>query len=174
MKILDTERLTLRTLDADDAPFYLELVNQPSFLKFIGDKGVRTVEAARQAIADGPQAMQRERGHSLYLVQRRSDGAPLGMCGLIKRDSLPGVDIGYALMPEFWGQGYAHEAAAAVLAHGRDSVGLDRLMAITSPQNQSSIGLLLKLGLRFVEFTHLPPDQRPTNIYQIDFARAVA
>jgi len=174
MKILDTERLTLRTLDADDAPFYLELVNQPSFLKFIGDKGVRTVEAARQAIADGPQAMQRERGHSLYLVQRRSDGAPLGMCGLIKRDSLPGVDIGYALMPEYWGQGYAHEAAAAVLAHGRDSVGLDRLMAITSPQNDSSIGLLLKLGLRFIEFTHLPPDQRPTNIYQIDFRAAAA
>lgn len=174
MKILDTERLTLRTLEADDAPFYLELVNQPSFLKFIGDKGVRTVEAARQAIADGPQAMQRERGHSLYLVQRRGDGVPLGMCGLIKRDSLPGVDIGYALMPQYWGQGYAHEAAAAVLAHGRDSVGLDRLMAITSPENQSSIGLLLKLGLRFIEFTHLPPDLRPTNIYQIDFARASA
>ncbi len=172
MKILDTERLTLRTLDSGDAPFYLELVNQPSFLQYIGDKGVRTLDDARRAIADGPQAMQRERGHSLYLVQRRSDGAPLGLCGLIKRDSLPDVDIGYALMPAYWGQGYAHEAAAAVLAHGRDVVGLKRLLAITSPENQSSIGLLLKLGLRFVEFTHLPPDQRATNIYRLEFAAA--
>lgn len=172
MKILDTERLTLRTLDTDDAPFYLELVNDPSFLQYIGDKGVRTLEQARRAIADGPQAMQRELGHSLYLVQRRSDGAPLGMCGLIKRDSLPGVDIGYALMPAYWGQGYAHEAAAAVVAHGRDTVGLQRLLAITSPDNESSIGLLHKLGLRFVEFTHLPPDQRPTNIYQLEFGAA--
>jgi RimJ/RimL family protein N-acetyltransferase len=170
MKILDTERLTLRTLETDDAPFYLELVNDPAFLLYIGDKGVRTLEDARRAIAEGPQAMQRERGHSLYLVQRRSDGAPLGMCGLIKRDSLPEVDIGYALMPAYWGQGYAHEAAAGVVAHGRDSVGLKCLMAITSPENESSIGLLLKLGLRFVEFTHLPPDQRPTNIYRMEFS----
>jgi RimJ/RimL family protein N-acetyltransferase len=173
MKILDTERLTLRTLEMEDAAFYLELVNDPSFLKFIGDKGVRTLDEARRAINEGPRVMQRELGHSLYLMQRRSDGAPLGMCGLIKRDSLPAVDIGYAMMPAYWGQGYAHEAAVGVVAHAR-ALGLPRLMAITSPENRSSIGLLLKLGLRFVEFTHLPPDQRATNIYQIDFAHTDA
>ncbi len=174
MKILDTERLTLRTLETDDAPFYLELVNDPSFLQYIGDKGVRTLDDARRAIADGPQTMQRTLGHSLYLLQRRSDGVPLGLCGLIKRDSLPDVDIGYALMPAYWGQGYAHEAAAAVVAHGRDVLGLKCLLAITSPDNASSIGLLLKLGLRFVECTQLPPDQRATNIYRREFPPAAA
>lgn len=169
MKILDTERLTLRTLEADDAAFYLELVNDPAFLKNIGDKGVRTVADARAALLSGPVTMQRERGHSLYMVIRKEDGAMMGMCGLIKRDSLPEVDIGYAYLPQFWGKGYAYEAAAAVKAHARDTLRLPCLMAITNPQNASSIGLLLKLGLSFIEFKHLPPDNKPTNIYRLDF-----
>lgn len=170
MDILDTERLRLRTVDPErDAAFYLELVNDPSFLRHIGDKGVYSLEAARQALQDGPCEMQRRLGHSLYLVERRADGVPLGMCGLIKRDSLPDVDIGYALRPAHWGQGYAYEAGAAVVAHARDTVGLRRLLAIVSPDNASSNALLKKLGLGFVELTQLPPDQRDTNIYRIDF-----
>ena len=169
MKILDTERLTLRTLEADDAAFYLELVNDPSFLKNIGDKGVRSVDDARTALLDGPVTMQRERGHSLYMVLRKEDGAAMGMCGLIKRDSLPEVDIGYAYLPPFWGNGYAYEAAAAVKAYARDTLRMPSLMAITNPENVSSINLLLKLGLRFVEFQCLPPNNKPTNIYRLDF-----
>jgi len=169
MKIIDTERLTLRTLEAEDAAFYLELVNDPAFLKNIGDKGVRTVEDARAALLSGPITMQRERGHSLYMVLRKEDGAAMGMCGLIKRDSLPEVDIGYAYLPQFWGKGYAFEAAAAVKAYARESLRMPSLMAITNPENRSSIGLLLKLGLGFVEFKNLPPNNKPTNIYRLDF-----
>jgi RimJ/RimL family protein N-acetyltransferase len=169
MKILDTERLLLRTIEVDDAAFYFKLVNDPSFLEHIGDKGIRSVEQAHAAIVDGPREMQQRLGHSLYMVERKSDGALLGMCGLIKRDSLPGVDIGYALLPPYWGQGYAHEAAFAVRDHARDVIGLKRLLGITSPGNHSSIRLLEKLGLGFVEFTHLPPDNKPTNLYAMDF-----
>lgn len=169
MKILDTERLSLRTLEAEDAAFYLELVNDPAFLKNIGDKGVRTLSEAREALLKGPVTMQRERGHALYMVTRKADGAELGMCGLIKRDSLPGVDIGYAYLPRFWGQGYALEAAAGVKTYARDILRLPELMAITNPENVGSIRLLEKLGLRFIEFTHLPPDNKPTNIYRLDF-----
>ena len=116
MKILDTERLTLRTIDADDAAFYYELVNDPTWLEHIGDEGIRSIEDARKAILEGPCAMQQQLGYSLYVMERKSDGKPLGLCGLIKRDALPDVDIGYAIRPAWFGQGYTYEAAAAVVA----------------------------------------------------------
>src|SRR5665647_1932 len=117
MHILDTERLRLRTLAPEDAAFYLEVVNDPAFIEYIGDRGIRTLDAARKAIAGGPTAMQAALGHSLCLVELKDDDAPIGMCGLIKRDTLPEVDIGYAFLPRFGGKGYATEAAAAVLAY---------------------------------------------------------
>lgn len=172
MHILDSARLRLRTLEAGDAGFYLELVNDPSWLRYIGDKDVRTLEAARAAILQGPCAMQLRLGHSLYLVERSGDGVPLGLCGLIKRDSLPDVDIGYALRPVYWGQGYAHEAAAAVLAHARDVLRLPRLLGITSPDNIRSNQLLRKLGLRFIALTRLAPDDGGTNLYGLEFGAA--
>ncbi|TFW16313.1 GNAT family N-acetyltransferase [Duganella callida] len=168
MKILDTERLTLRTISADDAAFYYELVNDPTWLEHIGDKGIRSIEGARTAILEGPCAMQQKLGHSLYVMERKSDGAPLGLCGLIKRDTLPAVDIGYAIRPAYFGQGYTYEAAAAVVAYARDTLGLPRLMGITNPANLNSINLLAKLGLRFVEHKIMPPDGRPTNIYSME------
>jgi RimJ/RimL family protein N-acetyltransferase len=167
MLILETERLQLRTVSPDDAPFYLELVNEPSWIRFIGDRGIRTLDAARAAILDGPVAMYERLGYSLYLVQRRSDGAPLGMCGLIKRDVLPETDIGYAISPRYWGQGYAYEAAAAVVAHARGPLGLAGLMAITSPDNAASIQLLGKLGMQFVERTRLQGWDGPSNVYRL-------
>lgn len=165
MKILETERLTLRTIGPDDAPFYYELVNDPSWLEYIGDKGIRSIEGARTAILEGPCQMQQRHGHSLYVMERRSDGRPLGLCGLIKRDTLPDVDIGYAIRPAYFGQGYTYEAAAAVVAYARDVLGIRRLMGITNPANTVSINLLAKLGLTLVEQTELPPDGRLTNIY---------
>jgi RimJ/RimL family protein N-acetyltransferase len=167
MLILETERLQLRTVSPDDAPFYLELVNEPSWIRFIGDRGIRTLDAARAAILDGPVAMYERLGYSLYLVQRRSDGAPLGMCGLIKRDVLPETDIGYAISPRYWGQGYAYEAAAAVVAHARGPLGLAALMAITSPDNAASIQLLGKLGMQFVERTRLQGWDGASNVYRL-------
>ncbi len=169
MKILDTERLRLRTIEVDDAAFYYELVNDPTWLEFIGDKGIRSIEDARTAIIDGPRAMQQRCGHSLYVMERKSDGRRLGLCGLIQRDALPAADIGYAVRPEFFGQGYTHEAAVAVLAYARERLGMKRVLGLTNPDNAKSIGLLRKLGLGFVENRPLPPDDRSTNIYCIEF-----
>ena len=169
MLILSTERLNLRTVNADDAQFYLELVNDPSWIANIGDRGLHTVEAARAALLEGPVAAQLRLGYSLYMVERRSDGAPMGMCGLLKRDFLPGIDIGYALMPRYWGHGYALEAATAVLAQARDVLKQPCLLAITHPDNQASIALLGKLGLQFVERTRLPGYSGDSNVYRIEF-----
>ncbi len=171
MKILDTERLSLRTITQDDAPFYLELVNDPGFIANIGDRQIRTLDGACEAIENGPMAMQAALGHSIYLVERKSDGARIGMSGLIKRDTLPDVDIGYAFLPAYRGHGYALEAALAVRDHARDQVGLARLLAITSPGNASSIALLTKIGMRFDCLLQLMPDGEGSNLYTLDFAR---
>lgn len=168
MNILDTERLRLRTIDVDDAAFYYELVNDPTWLEFIGDKGIRSVEGARTAIIDGPRAMQQRYGHSLYVMERKSDGVALGLCGLIKRDGLDDVDIGYAIRPAWFGQGYTYEAAVAVVAYARGQLRMKRLLGLTNPGNVNSIRLLQKLGLEFVELRNLPPNDRPTNIYRIE------
>jgi RimJ/RimL family protein N-acetyltransferase len=166
--VLDTERLRLRTLALDDAPFYLQVVNVPAFIEYIGDRGIRTLEAARQAIIDGPMAMQRALGHSLCLVELKHDGTPVGMCGLIKRDTLPDVDIGYAFLPQYGGKGYATEAAAGVLAYA-PSLGIRRVLAITSPGNAGSNAVLRKIGMRFEQVVHLAPDDPGTLLYSYDF-----
>lgn len=170
MKILTTERLHLRTITPSDAAFYFELVNDPTWLEYIGDKGVRSIEDARLAIQNGPLLMQEKYGHSLYVMERRSDAQPLGLCGLIKRDSLPSVDIGYAIRPAFFAMGYTYEAAAAVLAYARDQLQLPCLMGITSPHNVNSIRLLEKLGLHYIGSEIFPPSLVPTNKYLINFA----
>lgn len=168
MKILETERLRLRTLALDDAPFYLKVVNEPAFIEYIGDRGIRTLDAARKAIAGGPVAMQAALGHSLCLVELKQDGTPIGMCGLIKRDTLPDVDVGYAFLPQFGGMGYATEAAAGVLAYA-PAIGIRRVLAITSPGNAASNAVLRKIGMRFEEVVHLTPEDPGTLLYSYDF-----
>lgn len=163
-EILTTDRLRLRLVTEDDAPFYLALANDPAFIEHIGDRQLRTVEAALRGLREGPIAMQARHGHSLYLVERLEDGAPLGLSGLIKRDTLEYVDIGYAFMPEHRGRGYAFEAGQAVVRHAA-ALGIRRLAAITSPTNAASIALLQRLGLRFERHASLAPDQPPVNIY---------
>ncbi|WP_338766373.1 GNAT family N-acetyltransferase [Massilia sp. METH4] len=170
MKILETRRLLLRTMREDDAAFYLALVNDPEWLEHIGDKGIRTLDEARESIVAGPMRMQRLLGYSLYLVERKADGVPVGLCGLILRDTLPGTDIGYALAAPYRGAGYAYEAAAAVVDHARHRLGLRRLFGIVNPANAASIALLEKLGLSFLHGTRLPPEERETHVYCIDFA----
>lgn len=170
MLVLSTERLNLRTVEAGDAPFYLELVNDPSWIANIGDRGIRTLDGARTAIEEGPMAMQARLGYSLYVVERRSDGAAMGLCGLIKRDILPDTDIGYAISPAYWGHGYAYEAAAAVVQHARGALGLPRLLAITSPDNMASNALLRKLGLSLVEQVKLEGWDEDSNLYRLEFA----
>jgi RimJ/RimL family protein N-acetyltransferase len=157
MQPLRTDRLTIRPFEVADAPFVLRLLNEPSFIEHITDKGVRTVAAAADYLQQGPMAMYLAHGHGLWMVQQNGTGAPMGMCGLIKRDTLPEVDLGYAFVPEFWGQGYAREAAAACLAYGRDQLGLKGLLAIVSPGNLRSNNLLLALGFTLTGAMELAP-----------------
>ena len=155
LTLLETERLSLRKLSADDAEFILELVNQPSFVKNIGDKGVRTKADAVGYIQNGPVASYEQFGHGLYLVELKGSEIPIGICGLLKRDSLPDVDIGFAFLPEFWSKGYAVESAAAVMDYGRKVLGIGRIVAITAPDNHGSIKLLERIGFKFEGITRL-------------------
>ena len=158
MKILETERLILRQFSTDDADFILRLLNEPSFIQNIGDRGVRTLDDARSYILRVPIASYDKNGFGLNLVTLRETGSSIGMCGLIKRDELEDVDIGYAFLPEYWSRGYAVEAATAVKEYARTVIGLKRLVAITDPENQASIRVLEKIGMRFERMIRLSED----------------
>ncbi|MGE7937797.1 GNAT family N-acetyltransferase [Bacillus paramycoides] len=149
MIVRETERLILRWFDVKDAPFILELVNDPAWIQFIGDKGVRNLEDAKNYILNGPVDMYNKIGFGLYLVERKEDLTPLGMCGLIKRDSLEDVDIGFAFLEKFRSKGYGYESASAVMEYGKNELSLKRIVAITSIDNADSGKLLEKVGLRF-------------------------
>lgn len=153
--MLETERLKLREFVANDAAFIVALLNDPSWLRYIGNKNVRTLDEARAYIERVPATMVARHGFGLYAVTLKHDGTPIGMCGLIKRDTLEDVDIGFAFLPAYCGAGYAREAALAVLEDGRERLRLPRVVAITTPENQRSIRLLDELGFAF-ERT-LPP-----------------
>jgi [ribosomal protein S5]-alanine N-acetyltransferase len=156
MKILDTERLSLRHVTGSDAAFILKLLNEPSFISNIGDRGVRTEEAAAQYIEKRFTASYQANGFGLFLVELRQTGEPAGICGLVKRDGLDDPDIGFAFVPAFWSKGFAYESASAVMGYARDVIGLPRIVAITAPHNEGSMGLLRKLGLRFEKNIRLP------------------
>jgi RimJ/RimL family protein N-acetyltransferase len=147
--ILETERLRLRRLTLEDAEFVLELVNDPDWLRYIGDRGVRTLEDAREYLLRGPIATYAlGAGLGLHAVELREDGVPIGICGLLERDWLEDVDLGFAMLPGFRARGYAFEAAAATLEYGRARLGLTRIVAIVSPENEASMRLLTRLGMR--------------------------
>jgi RimJ/RimL family protein N-acetyltransferase len=158
VKVLETDRLVLRRLSIEDAEFILKLVNEPSWLRFIGDRGVRTLDDARGYILKGPVNSYERRGFGLYLTELKADGTAIGICGLIKRESLEDVDIGFALLPAFWSKGYAHEAASAVMDVERRALGIKRVVAIVSPDNDASIKVLEKLGFRFERMITLSDD----------------
>ena len=165
MTVLDTERLLLRPITVDDAEFILILLNEPSFLRYIGDKQVRNIEDARQYILNGPIASYERHGLGLLLVELRDSHTRIGMCGLLKRDELPEPDIGFALIPDFWNKGFAFEAAAAVLQDARDRLKLQRILAITSLDNDASIKLLERLGFKFERVTRLAPDREEIKLF---------
>jgi RimJ/RimL family protein N-acetyltransferase len=158
LNVLETERLCIRWLSLEDAEFILELLNDPAWLQFIGDFGVRTLEDAYVYLSESVLAMYAHLGFGLYLTELKEGAVPIGVCGLIKRDFLEDVDIGFAFLPDFRKQGYAYEAAAAVLAYGKETFGLKRIVAITSLDNQASGRLLEKLGLHFERVISFSPD----------------
>ena len=143
-----TRRLEMRLFDESDAAFIVELLNDEAFLAYIGDRGVRTLDDARAYIANGPQAMYAAHGFGLYLVSARATGARIGMCGILKRDTLDDPDIGFAFLSAHRGHGYAREAVEAVMSLAIEVHGLTRLAAIVDPANLRSVALLERAGFR--------------------------
>jgi len=148
MAILQTQRLSLREMEPDDADFILEQLTDPSFLANIGDRGVRDHDSAR-AYIDRWRANYARDGYGLWLVELRETGEVIGMAGIVRRDTLPSPDIGYALLPRHWSKGYAVEACAAVRDHAMQALGLPELLAIVSPGNAASVRVLERIGLRY-------------------------
>lgn len=155
MTIAETERLRVRELTLDDAEFVLELVNDPTFLSGIGDRGVRTLEDARRYLRDGHWIRQARPGHGQFLVELRETGEPVGVCGLLYRPALDLTDIGFAFLERFHGLGFAIESARAVLEYGRRELGLARICGLVSTDNAPSIRVLEKLGLRFEKMVRM-------------------
>ncbi|MBC7396498.1 MAG: GNAT family N-acetyltransferase [Bdellovibrionales bacterium] len=170
MNSLETKRLLLRAFSMEDAPFILEILNDESFIRNIADRGVRDEEAARIYLTRGPLHSYQEHGFGMYLVVEKQNGAPLGMCGLVKRSGLDDIDIGFAFLPPHWGKGYALEAAQAVLAEAKNTLRLKRLVGITHPANQSSIRVLEKLGMKLEGTVTLPGEVREILLYGMDLS----
>lgn len=158
--VLETQRLSLRQCVIDDVDFTLRLLNEPSYIENIGDKGVRDIEAARSYLLNGPIASYEKNGFGLWLVLLKDTNTAIGMCGLIKRDFLEDVDIGYAFLPEYCSKGYALEAATAVMSYAKNAFDLKRVVAIVNPQNYRSISLLEKLGFQYQKMIKLSKDDQ--------------
>jgi RimJ/RimL family protein N-acetyltransferase len=164
MFILETVRLRLRELTTGDAEFMLALLNDPDFIRHVGDRGVRTLEAAREYIVKGPMQSYAHNGFGLYMVELSGTREKLGICGLVKREGLTDIDIGFGLLPQYRSQGYAIEAATAVMAQARDELDLERVVAITS-QDERSGNVLLKLGLKFEKMIRFPGEEKEIRLY---------
>jgi len=162
---LITERLSLRKLTFKDAEFIFELLNDPDWIRYIGDRGVRTLDDAQAYIRKGPMTMYDKHGFGLYLVEVRETGKAVGLSGLLKRDALDDVDIGFAFLPSARGVGYAREAARAVIEEASTHHRLRRLAAITSVDNDSSIRLLEREGFRFEKLLTMPGESEPVKLF---------
>ena len=163
--IVETPRLHIRELTIEDAEFVFKLVNEPSFLENIGDKGVRNLEDARQFILEGPWTSHRERGYGQFLVELKEGGDPIGVCGLLFRESLDVSDNGCAFLPQYWRRGFAFEAACAVMEYGRSTLGIETIVGLTSKDNLASIKALEKLGMKFDRMVKMSDDDPGTALY---------
>ncbi|MDB5242087.1 MAG: acetyltransferase [Spirosoma sp.] len=163
--MIETERLRLRQLTDGDTPFILELLNSPGWLEFIGDRNVRTEEDATRYLRHGPLKSYETHGFGLSLVELKPGETPIGMCGLLKRDYLEHPDIGYALIPEFMGQGYAFEIASATIAYATQTLNIPIVLATVLPTNEKSIRLLEKIGLAFLRTITAPQDSTELLLY---------
>ena len=157
--VCETPRLLIRRLDATDAPFILRLLNEPSFLENIGDRGVRSLDDARTYLAKGPFSSYEQHGFGLFHVSLKASGETIGMCGLLKRDWLDAPDVGFAFLPEFWLKGYAYESSMGVIEWGRRAFGITRVIGIVKPGNAGSIRVLEKLGMTFTRSVTSPEGQ---------------
>ncbi len=170
MTILETKRLTLRKFELGDAPFILDLFTQPSFVANVADRGLRSEDHAADYLRDRLFPAYAEPGFGFWAVDNRVTGETMGLCGLVKRETLDDVDLGYGFLPPFWGSGYAREAAAATLEHAKRTLKLDRVVAIVSPSNAPSIKILDLLGMRREAGFTMPGEDSPVYLYGIDLA----
>lgn len=153
--VIETERLTLRKFTLDDAVFMLELLNTPAWLRFIGDKNVRTIEEAEQYLLNGNIRSYREYGFGFYVVVIKETQELIGICGIVKREGLDDIDIGFGFLPQFIGKGYGYEAASATLDYAINDLKIKRIVAIVNPENAGSIALIKKIGLQFEKMIQL-------------------
>jgi len=147
--ILETERLSLREFNTTDAAFIIQLLNSEGWLKFIGDRHIKTLEQAENYLTNGPMKSYSVNGFGLSMVELKNTHTPIGMCGIIKRDNLPDIDIGFAFLEEFMGNGYAFEIAQATINFAKENLHKETILAITIPTNVRSINLLKKIGMKF-------------------------
>lgn len=156
MKTIETERLVLRHLTTEDDSFVLKLMNEPDFIRFVADRGLRTKADAAAYLSEKILPSYARDGFGFYRVDLKDSGTAIGICGLVKRETLEFADIGFSILERFRRHGYALEAATAVMNYGRNVLELPRIVAVTAPDNRNSIRLLEKLGLQFQEKIHLP------------------
>jgi ribosomal-protein-alanine N-acetyltransferase len=164
--IIETSRLRIRELSVEDAEFVFRLVNEPAFIANIGDKGVRTLEDARSFISEGPWRFQEKRGYGQFLVEHKEDGDPVGICGLLFRDSLNLTDVGFAILAKHRGRGFALEAAKAVMKYGFSELRAEEIVGLTSAENTASIRVLEKLGMKFDRIVKMSDDDPGTAVYR--------
>ena len=162
-----TARLTLRRITPEDADLMLAIWNDPAFVRHVGDRGIRTPDQARAAIRDGALRLYSDFGFGPYCMVLKVDGTRIGICGLFQRDNIEHPDIGFAVLPEYCGAGYAGEAATSVVAYARDHLGIAMLTAIVSPDNMASIGLIEKLGLSFDRGITMPDEDEEISLYSM-------
>jgi [ribosomal protein S5]-alanine N-acetyltransferase len=167
MLILETERLILRRFTLADAPFILELVNTPTWLQFIGDKGVRDLVDAENYLKNGSLKSYEENGFGFYLVGEKLTQKSIGMCGFIKRQELENVDLGFAFLPDFFGKGFGHEIANATLEYGKGVLKFKKIVAIVDQRNLPSNALLQKLGFVFEKTIPFGEKKDLLNLYGI-------
>lgn len=163
--ILETARIVLRKMTLDDTDFILQLLNEPDYIRFIGDRRVSNQEQAQNYLQNKIIASYKKNGFGLYLAILKDIATPIGCCGFIKRDGLKDVDIGYAYLANYHGQGYATEIAAAVLEMGKTELNLNRIVAITAVDNQGSINVLEKIGFSFEKLITLPGDDEEIMLF---------
>jgi len=162
---METDRLRLRPVTVDDAALMLAIWNDPAFIENVTDRGIRTVEQAREAIKAGAQKMFEDYGYGPYCMSLKSEGTMIGICGIFRRENIDDPDIGFGVLPDFCGIGYAGEAAKAVVDYARDTLGIGVLNAIVSPTNTPSIGLIEKLGLTFERMVTMPGEDDAICLY---------
>ena len=164
---LQTERLSLRRLTLDDAELMLAVWNDPAFIRYVGDRGIRSIDAARVALEEGALKLFSDYVYGPFRVALIADDTPVGVCGLFRREGLDEPDIGFSILPRHWRKGYAYEAASAIVRYAKTHIQLKRLSAVVSTENAASVALIKKLGLQFERMRRLPGDDDDVAIYGI-------